>query len=156
VNSQPSNPYNPIDYLTAHQGKTQAFPFLSQAKHTNKHTNFYHKKPQATVLGFKRNLKICKTSAGESKEHWMDVVMTTTADPKGLALTTNGDVAYSANGVNVPLLSLFFKLTRGLEAENLDALLRDVLVLSQNKVEADAQVLDLFFVDGQHPQCEAR
>jgi hypothetical protein len=76
-------------------------------------------------------------------------VTTTAADLKGLVtLTINGDVAYTARGVNGPLLILFFKLTRGLETENLHALLREVLATSKNKVEADAQALDLFLLMG--------
>ena len=72
-----------------------------------------------------------------------------TGQQEGTTLTTKGDVAYMARGVNAPLLGLFFKLARGLGRENLQALLRPVLAEVEgapSKAEADAQALDLFLL----------
>jgi hypothetical protein len=67
----------------------------------------------------------------------------------GMAWTTNGDVAYTAKGVNSSLLALFFKLVRNLEPEMLQSLLRPVLDdvrMAASKPQADAKVLDLFLL----------
>lgn len=68
-------------------------------------------------------------------------------ESSNLTTTTNGDVAYTAKGVNAPLLALFFKLVRGLSAENMQSLLRPVVddvKAATSKTQADALTQDLF------------
>jgi len=76
---------------------------------------------------------------------------TTAATTQGpdMTLTTNGDLAYTAKGVNGPLLALFFKLVRSLDPEAMRALLRPVLddlKAATSKPEADAMALDIFLL----------
>ena len=76
---------------------------------------------------------------------------TTAATTQGpdVTLTTNGDLAYTAKGVNGPLLALFFKLVRSLDPEMLQSLLRPVLDdvrTTTPKPQADAKALDLFLL----------
>jgi hypothetical protein len=75
--------------------------------------------------------------------------MDTLVQESGMAWTTNGDVAYTAKGVNSSLLALFFKLVRNLDPEMLQSLLRPVLDdvrMAASKPQADAKVLDLFLL----------